>query len=268
MLWLPVMRTDLCLVTVLASCFSSLAVIAQAPQGIREDNDAVHAIAQSMLSDGTEICSVVSASLVPGLPADILVSVDASGRHFCNEVWRITRSGRPAVADRITVWGIENVRDALHDLDHDGHTELVFRRAITTYEGADCIATTPVVYQCSAIGCSDTRDRHVGFLTEELHKVEQRRDEAEQRGSERDREGLPCTIVAVDKLRRRLGVDPQAGADVASRWMKDPDPKLRRKAVAVFADIGDEDARRKLAVLAADADRNVAFGAEVALKKK
>jgi hypothetical protein len=121
-----------------------------------------------------------------------------------------------------------------------------------------------VIYECGGAGCSDSGDRHARYLTGELERLERERRLKEANLDE----GLSCAIVEVDKLRRRLGIDPRSGARSAERWMKAPDPKLRRRAVVVFEDIGDEDARQKLNVLAQDADVGVASLARSALKRQ
>ena len=53
----------------------------------------------------------------------------------------------------------------------------------------------------------------------------------------------------------RLQGSPKAGFDRAVGWMKDPDGSLRRKAAAVFADIGDGPSKEEFSRLVAkDAD--------------
>ena len=106
------------------------------------------------------------------------------------------------------------------------------------------------------------------YLAKALETVERERDEMLGTNPERYREGLACSIVAADKLRRRLGVDPRAGAGIAEQWKNDPDVKLRRKAVTVFEDIGDEDAKRHLTILSRDSDSIVADMARMALSRK
>ena len=214
---------------------------------------------------GMAVCDVERVSLPPGSPAHILVSLDVNRRGFCNSVLRITTVGRPRVLDSLRTWQLERVRDALVDVDLDGEVELVLRRAITPYEGAtNCIATTPSIYECSAVECSSTGDRDAGYLTRELERLERQLRIWEAHSNEE----LSCAIIEVDKLRRRLKIDPRAGARTAEQWMKASNPKLRSKAVFVFEDIGDEDARQKLNVLAKDADGSVASRARTALKRQ
>jgi hypothetical protein len=60
-----------------------------------------------------------------------------------------------------------------------------------------------------------------------------------------------------DKLLRLLGMG-RAGFEQAEGWMKSADVSLRRKAVAVFADINDVEAGQRLEVLSRDPDTSVA----------
>jgi hypothetical protein len=262
------MRCGFLLLAGLCWWLASAAAFGQAPiSETAGERDKLQAIAGPFL-EGQRICDIARVSLVPGRPADILVSVDASGRYFCNQVLRITTTGRPRIVDYLPTWMLERVADAVADVDADGDNELVLRRHITTYEGADCIATTPVIYECTARTCSDTGDRHQGYLAKALETVEHERDENRRTNPQRYREGLACSIVEADKLRRRLGVDPRAGAGIAEQWMNDSDAKLRRKAVSVFEDIGDADAQRNLAVLSRDRNSSVADLARIALSRK
>ena len=169
---------------------------------------------------------------------------------------------RPVILQQFDTWWLDEPASVVRDVDHDGEADLVIPRAFSLYEGAAaCVASLPVAYRCSAETCTDVSTQSPGFYTDYLRQLEADLAVMLNKGPDDDTRRLPCIRMESDKAHRILGLDSRAGFELAEEWMKSADVFLRRKAVAIFADIDDAASRQHLATLVDDADvvvRNVA----------
>lgn len=119
----------------------------------------------------TDVCDValLSGSETDGL---FLASMDYSGRHFCNTLLLVRAGTSPRLIQRLSVWNLEDVSRALVDLDFDGRRELVISDILTEYGGGKCMAEVPIVYECSATGCVDTKTKYSDYLADRLDSFE------------------------------------------------------------------------------------------------
>jgi hypothetical protein len=191
----------------------------------------------------------------------IVASVDYSGRRFCNTVIIVKRErDRSTLLQTISVWGMEDVDSSLVDLDLDGTVELVTRSDISMYEGAKCVATVPVVYQCSAGMCVDSTAKFDDFLSKELDRFS-----AYLADPSLNEDSASCFSMSRDKLLRMRGTDPRAGFQTALEWLESSDPAVRAKGVYVLGDINDAASRKRLQDLAGDTDESIARVARIQL---
>ncbi len=200
-------------------------------------------------AEGATVCDYALADIAGDGFYRLAVSVDYSGRRFCNSLNVISSDGATKALD---VWNVEHIADVL--VKDGSHSVLRVPQAITDYEGADCIAVIPMFY--SVLGgslVSATNDHLTDYLA--LSKVLHSTPLTDA-----------CAVVVADKVDRLLG-DKTAGFPHAKSWMASSDPSLRRKALRVFEDIGDSDSQAALRVLALDKDPVVAGEAQAALGK-
>lgn len=225
----------------------------QATGDLTNEKAALQSVIAQVIADEAHVCDVVTFTVEPTQTPSILASLDFSGRHFCNTVVRVADGKPPRVLQKIHAWGADDLSNVAKDVDQDGNLELVIPREFSSYEGAACLAVTPIVYTCSESSCVDSSSRYPEFYRQQLFAAQ----EAMVSLSPEREEGLPCLIMNRDKAMRLLGIE-HAGFDQAEDWMKSSDPTLRRKAVQIFADIHDAPARQRLAILSKDADPTVA----------
>lgn len=200
------------------------------------------------------LCSFAFADIAHDGKNRLIASLDGNGRQSCNEIAVIEKDGATIkVANRIKVWMIMDVGHALRDLDEDGRLELAVEEPWMPSEGAaHCHAVWGRVYRW--------QDGH--FVDASLSYP------ALYRAREKELEAMiplladpSCAQMELDKISRFLGLAPKAGYDRALAWMKSDDGSLRRKAAAVFADIGDAGSKKNLSLLAQDNDPLVAESA-------
>jgi hypothetical protein len=248
----------------LLACVPLLAQARQSGQLTPEEQQ-MRAVVAPLLMNG-EVCD---AALVGGSldqTPTILASIDYSGRRFCNTVFLVRGGRTPAIIQELLVWNTPDLHGALRDIDNDGRDELVVLQALSSYEGARCIAAVPIVYTCSARSCVNTGTEHLGFFQQKLAEVESELASAPPLEQD-DREEASCLTMERDKLRRLLGVDSNAGRETAAKWLQSDNPRLRSKAVKTLADIGDRDSRERLEKAAKEADKDTAMEARQALER-
>jgi hypothetical protein len=237
--------------------------IAESPVRIPQGDD-LRALAKRALVEWATVCDAIAISGIKGSAQTIVASVDYSGRRFCNAVVLVSPNSPPVVLQAIDAWNVEVVSKIITDVNKDGRPELVIPTALTEYEGARaCVATVPIVYECSSGECRSSVNEYRGFYVgrgdEVLRAMGQLSIDAQE-----DRRA--CLTVEHDKISRMLGIDLRAGFRVAEQWAKNPDPLVRRRAVAVLRDIGDAPSKARLQVLAADSDSTVSSRAVAALE--
>ncbi len=189
----------------------------------------------------------------------LVASLDMIGRHACNEIVVIGKKGSSfSIINRFKAWMVEDISDALRDLDNDGISELVFPQAWSEYEGAGhCQALWGKVYQWKDWHLVDNDASYP-----ELYKTRMKELEILiPRTTDPS-----CRQMELDKIMRFLHQSPTAGFDRAVEWMKSSDRFLRRKAAAVFADINDQPSRKNLIALTQDPEPLVAESAKIDLE--
>ena len=175
----------------------------------------------------------------------LVASLDINGRHSCSEVVVIEKTNSHAVVvNKFKAVGADNVDDMLSDIDGDHSPELIITQPWTKAETGKCQATWKNIYKWER-----------GRFTNEsasFAKIYIKRISELANAASHDRDPA-CDQMEMDKISRLQG-SPHAGFDRAVSWMKDPNGSLRRKAAAVFADIGDDASKKNLALLARDGD--------------
>jgi hypothetical protein len=71
--------------------------------------------------------------------------------------------------------------------------------------------------------------------------------------------------MEMDKIKRYLGISPDAGKDQAIAWIKSGNEYMRRKGFAVLQDIGDKESKEILQAYTKDPNPNIANEAKFAL---
>ncbi len=182
----------------------------------------------------------------------LIVTVDVSGRRFCNNLEIISNDG---TVQHIDAWLWDVGKAAALVVKGDGHEDLRVPQTFTDYEGANsCIAVIPIYYRFSG-------GKFVPAITEHAEDYQALR--------ERLSSSPPadmCDEIEADKVNRLLG-DKTAGFSHAEAWMTSSDPLVREKAVRVFQDIGDAASKADLKVLATDKDPGVAMAAGGAVQQ-
>jgi hypothetical protein len=199
-------------------------------------------------SDAT-ICDFVFADLVGDGFYRLVVSLDYSGRRFCNELDFFSDTSNEV--HTIDVWNVERISDVL--VPSGSHWDLRVPEAITDYEGASCLAIVPYFYSLIGGSVAVTNTDHFREYETLLAKLN-------------GPTTVPnaCTEVEVDKIERLLG-SRTAGFSRAATWMSSSQASLRRKAVRIFQDIGDAASAKALRVLANDKDPTVSSIAATSL---
>jgi hypothetical protein len=196
---------------------------------------------------GATVCDYAFADIAGDGFYRLLVSVDYSGRRWCNQIEVFANDVAPP--QDIHAWNVEKIVDTL--VKNAGHETLRVPQAITDYEGTHCIAIVPIYYSFSGSAFVTATAEHAAdyqALRENLHLA------------------APadiCSEVVADKVDRLLG-DKTAGFSHAKAWMESSDPSVRRKAVRVFEDIDDSASVAALKVLSNDKDPVVSMEARAA----
>jgi hypothetical protein len=188
----------------------------------------------------------------------LVASLDTNGRHFCNRVVVIEKTGAyfHVINDFKTVMS-DQVNEMLADLDKDHSPELIVTEAWSRPETGHCLATWQKIYKWRTNKFVDDSASYPAYYKNRLKDVR----------SMAVRESDPtCHLMEADKINRFLG-NQNAGADRAAEWMKSTDASLRRKAATVFADIRSDSAKKNLILLSKDKDPLVAESAQLYIDK-
>jgi hypothetical protein len=186
----------------------------------------------------------------------LLAALDGNGKHFCNRIVVIGKTdGKISVLNDFKVEGVEDIHKILYE--DKGGTVMVFPEGWGFSDGGGCRATWLRVYQWQAgpNGQFTARDKafpdiykgRLKQLAAALSKLQE----------------PSCAQMEADRITRFLGIEPKAGYVRALEWMRSQSGSLRRKAAAVFADIGDDDSEKNLVLLENDPDPLVAEAAKV-----
>ena len=193
----------------------------------------------------------------------LAASLDPAGRHFCNELVVIGKDGsRFTVLNQWKVWQVDNISSVLIDVDHDGRGELVLPQNWAPYEGAShCLATWQTIFQWESGKFVERSSLYPDFYKARRQELKSKLDQNMGYGPD-----AVCEQMEIDKIDRFLGTELRAGFTRAVDWMKSPDASLRRKAAAVFADIGGSESKDNLKTLSSDPNSLVAETAKMYLE--
>jgi len=185
----------------------------------------------------------------------LLASLDSGGRHFCNQLVIIAKQGSGfALLNQWKVWGVGDINAVLEDVDHDGREEVVLPQAWTIYDGAShCLAIWQKIFQWDNGKFVDRSNQFPDFYKKRREELKTGLDRNMGYGPD-----AVCEQMEMDKISRFLSIEPHAGFARAMDWAGGHDASLKRKAAAVFADIGNEESREALGKLATDEDPLVA----------
>ena len=176
----------------------------------------------------------------------LIAAFDGSGYHTCNRIVVVGKKGsRFTVVNDWQTRMAEKVDNILRDLDDDGHTELIIPEAWSKYEIGHCMAMWQKAYKWDG--------DHFANHSREYPQLYKARQKELMEEIPRLREPT-CDQMELDKIARFFGTAATAGYAEASMWMLAPEPFMRRKAAAVFADIGDDVSKKNLDSLSKDAD--------------
>lgn len=228
--------------------------------------------------EGIHLCDFRIADLDADGRYELVASVDYSGRQFCNTVL-VVGPGAAKTAHffvrTVQAWNVNDVGSLFKSDGPGRRVTLAIPQPLTDYDGAECVATWPVLYRLDRGRLNDVsaapefnafyrgqydalgRDTGAeGFGTTPANPA----SPAQAKKTIAD-PNAACKLVTQDKLARFLGFHATAGLERAQQWMNSGDTALRRKAVRVFADIGTDAAKRGLATMSHDRDPVVAQSA-------
>jgi len=194
----------------------------------------------------------------------ILLASVASGRHFCNTVAALQPGKRPWTFD---VWLEDDVQKIVKRAQGSRRALLVFEELWHPTSGmAWCNATWQRVFAPGIDGFIDVGQKYPELYRERLEDLIatiahlDAPDHRKTRPSDSNDPRLEssCAVMEADRIKRYLGIDRKAGLNTAETWALSPDPLLRGNAIAVFQNINSLEARRAIAKLVQDPDRDVA----------
>jgi len=171
----------------------------------------------------------------------LVATYDINGRRFCNDLTVVHRDADGLSAYSAYAWGGEEVEEFVGEVQSDGRVLLVFPVAFSEYEGTNsCMAFWEEIYSFDS-GVLVNRDSdHKSYYRKLLHRElseglqEAKKDDADRHGDE-----AVCIQMEADKIRRFLGISPDAGKAAAIRWLSSKNTYMRGKGLAVLMDIGD-----------------------------
>jgi len=174
-----------------------------------------------------------------------------------------------------------NLKWDLTDLNGDGLYEVIRRETFVSSTSHAEVALWPEIYQwqesqyvIASASFPDYYRKSADQLQEEIDRLEE--IDPSELAREQSRDAQECErwkgyriadhIALRDKAKRLLG-DKRAGFEQAVRWWASGDDNLKRNAITVFEDIGDEESIQRLEQAAEDEDEIVSRRAKQALRR-
>jgi hypothetical protein len=148
------------------------------------------------------------------------------------------------------------LEDAIADLDHDGKMEIIMAEWMLPYRGTKPPVEWPVIYSLHGTTYIPEEKRFVEYYRKLAADLSQRirRYELDHPFMDSDtgnRETLKW-VLPMCKALRMTGDNKKAGMKEAITWSTSGDSEWREVAVALLADIGNEEALRVLAEMTHD----------------
>lgn len=196
--------------------------------------------------------------------ADLIATVDYSGRRFFNHLLVLHDDGERLTVQVVDAWNIESLDGAVQDLDGDGRVEILLRQSLSPYLGAKPMAGWTAVFRFEGGHLVDQSERFPQFYDKRI-LVPIERELAVSEGDSKIPYGKDLLTLERDKVLRVLGRVPAAGLDWALSLARSEDPVRRIFALSVLAEVGGSEATAVLKALGEDLDPQVASYAVVAV---
>jgi len=136
-------------------------------------SDVDRATVVALLSKDDGFGKLCDGVILPGSPRTALVSVDYSGRHFCNQVMRIRLARRPSILDTFESYAVDEVAAIVRSASPDGRVDIALPQAFTDAgDRSQCRAVVSSLLGCDRSRCVET-SRRSRFLNEQLAQREQ-----------------------------------------------------------------------------------------------
>jgi len=215
---------------------------------------------------GTSVCSAGFFKISGSDSESLIASIDVNGRHFCNDTIVIHHDSDKVTIQDIFAWYVDEVKDIVHDIDKNGKNELVIPSSLSGYEGAgSCMASWSQIYVMQAGTLVDKSSEFKSFYRDRLDSLNAGMQQVVKRDQDDNGDSAVCTQMEMDKIKRYLGISPDAGKDQAIAWIKSGNEYMRRKGFAVLQDIGDKESKEILQAYTKDPNPNIANEAKFAL---
>jgi len=200
---------------------------------------------------------------------DLIATLSATPRLIYSQVIVARHVATTFDVQRISILYLENLADAVKDLNGDGTIELVVPIEYAAGSGQNVIAW-PVVLQWSGDEFVDASDRfpevyegQLPAVRDEVLKLERRMGSSP---SPLNVEQLAGKQLILDRLLRATNRDINAPMRRAEHWMTADNPVLRTFAITVFEAFPEGTAADRLRLLARDSDPTVREHATLALE--
>jgi hypothetical protein len=223
-------------------------------------------IQQQVDTPEAHLCSFQFDDLAGDGTYQLVVSMDSSGRRWCNTIFVVARTSGRFKVQELDIWTlVEDVESVIVSLTGDGRRQLVIPELISGYAGGNhCMATWPVIYTWDGTRFARHSRDFPSFYEQYLQRLDGRIKRLTQSGADLDI-ALSCLYMEHDKILRALGTDPHAGFERSRQWLRSETPELRLKAIKVLMDIADGRSIAELRSLEHDRDPIVAQEAKNAL---
>ncbi|MFO1242916.1 MAG: hypothetical protein U1E36_06920 [Rickettsiales bacterium] len=129
--------------------------------------------------DEMHVCSAALVDVAKDGYYRLVASVDPSGRDFCNEVIVMRRPDRDLHTQTFSVWQVEDIAEALVDLDHDGIPELLLPQSLSAYQGAETCGTWTRIYRWKDDNYVNASDAFPDFYEARYHLLKSTLENAE-----------------------------------------------------------------------------------------
>lgn len=202
-----------------------------------------------------DICSYEFVKLTGSSSYQLIVSVDYSGRRFCNHLYVFAKQGNAFNVSTFKVWNVDDVAPLI--IGSVGDKKLLsLPIEYSNYDGANCLATWKRLVMWTGRRFSDVSRQFVSYYKNELSE------------KLKIKEPSDCEIMEVGKLKRFLDLDSQFDFVVARTWEASPSVSRRLKSIRIFNDINDEMSRKEIALLSHDSSPAVSNAATMSMKSK
>jgi hypothetical protein len=196
----------------------------------------------------------------------LVITVDNSGRQFCNTVIVVGKGNGTYTSARVDSWETDDPAKLLQPIN--GQPVLIIPQSLSAYEGNRCIATVPRIFHWTGSSLQDVSNTAASAsYFQQLRQGLQ--DKVDRLLLDKDQaDALTCATIERDSVLNSLGIDPAAGLITAREWAASPDQSLRLKAVYVLDRLNTNDATAALVSLSHDRDPVVAASARARLARR